>query len=980
MATTTLATNDDTPTPTQNNPSSPSPPLVDNIAADTKEGFEELFPAGRVFDDMSAATEEAAHKLSHAFGFTVARSGYKIMCSRGVPPRKKPKKELPWGEMVGQDDHSRPNESWKFVGCGFSINFSAVNRLTSHMKVLAKHGVEFEKPNLDLVKVTKHNLVHCEQCNPSITQLQSCLKSSGKLFNNLGDELLQIVNLLNTASHVPAPTLRQLLRPLLPEHFPLSPQTALNFRYWVKRNAMKLKPASGKAVVFSSARLSGICNGKEGHVSMRVCEALSNKSVQECGEILQGVLREAIEEGNAGWKLRSYLERLKEADDFFDYRIVLSPEGVVRSITWQTGVMRTSFNQFGHTLFLDFSKRRLNSMDWPYNGLTMIDSDKKVVVGSESLCIGELNDCYVDILRSTVEMSGGRSLSDIQVIFGDCFIQTTLLDQLGITDTCRIFWDHYHLLQSVWPEFLGKSFSGELKVALEGMVHAKTQLQFHEFCGKALAASSSNPNHQEYIQKYIDSGEMYSTFALESAAMTLGRHGSSHAEQNHSSVMAYMNGISYEQPEILVKLLIERQYHHMTMRAHELSQYHMKMKSEVAKHPETRHNDARLWLSSWGWELWESEASEHSEYRTTVFDDFYRVSRSSVERDIQFGERCNCSFAKMYGLQCRHEISINCGTFNSTLCHARWKKRDELVSTKRMGNVIAANDGLISPGDDLDGDGDGNLCVECDDEGDADTQMSQATMEWEMLQDGTMTQDTEATGSVAARPKKKVKYSEIVAKTNYCVSRAVAMKKEVEVNAFVDIWVRMASEDHFDVKEFGREMIHLGQALSNPTTNSAFSNPTTLSAMGKENDEYKLPAKAVARAPLKRLKSKHEVARGIISKGRKGRKTCGFCRMPGHNQASCQMRSKIGIYVSGKSSSVFTMALTKLKGEEISFEDKLHKRISAVPKSTKSLCVHGVFRDQSNGAVLVRSSLYADGGILLNREYVPGNTYIDISA
>mmetsp|Transcript_13604 Transcript_13604/g.37597 ORF Transcript_13604/g.37597 Transcript_13604/m.37597 type:complete len:124 (-) Transcript_13604:1160-1531(-) len=102
MATTTLATIDDTPTPTQNNPSSPSPPLVDNIAADTKEGFEEQFPAGRVFDDMSAATEEAAHKLSHAFGFTVARSGYKIMCSRGVPPRRSRRRSFHGGIWLGK--------------------------------------------------------------------------------------------------------------------------------------------------------------------------------------------------------------------------------------------------------------------------------------------------------------------------------------------------------------------------------------------------------------------------------------------------------------------------------------------------------------------------------------------------------------------------------------------------------------------------------------------------------------------------------------------------------------------------------------------------------------------------------------------------------------------------------------------------------------------------------------------------------------
>mmetsp|Transcript_13605 Transcript_13605/g.37602 ORF Transcript_13605/g.37602 Transcript_13605/m.37602 type:complete len:149 (-) Transcript_13605:1160-1606(-) len=101
MATTTLATNDDTPTPTQNNPSSPTSAQEDNIAADTKDAFQEQFPVGRVFDDMKVATE-AAHKLSHAFGFTVARSGYKIMCSRGVPPRRSRRRSFHGGIWLGK--------------------------------------------------------------------------------------------------------------------------------------------------------------------------------------------------------------------------------------------------------------------------------------------------------------------------------------------------------------------------------------------------------------------------------------------------------------------------------------------------------------------------------------------------------------------------------------------------------------------------------------------------------------------------------------------------------------------------------------------------------------------------------------------------------------------------------------------------------------------------------------------------------------
>mmetsp|Transcript_2312 Transcript_2312/g.5737 ORF Transcript_2312/g.5737 Transcript_2312/m.5737 type:complete len:116 (-) Transcript_2312:117-464(-) len=84
-------------------PAAPAHPWWTTLPpADTKEGFDEQFPAGRVFDDMSAATEEAAHKLSHAFGFTVARSGYKIMCSRGVPPRRSRRRSFHGGIWLGK--------------------------------------------------------------------------------------------------------------------------------------------------------------------------------------------------------------------------------------------------------------------------------------------------------------------------------------------------------------------------------------------------------------------------------------------------------------------------------------------------------------------------------------------------------------------------------------------------------------------------------------------------------------------------------------------------------------------------------------------------------------------------------------------------------------------------------------------------------------------------------------------------------------
>jgi hypothetical protein len=117
--------------------------------------------------------------------------------------------------------------------------------------------------------------------------------------------------------------------------------------------------------------------------------------------------------------------------------------------------MRASFNNYGQALFLDAMKRQLNNLGWPYIATALIDGWKRFVSVSQAIICGELENAYLWIVQSTVEMSDGLRMDEIYSIIGDCFVQPTLLEKLCITcwngmlimvkNTCWWGWACAHL-------------------------------------------------------------------------------------------------------------------------------------------------------------------------------------------------------------------------------------------------------------------------------------------------------------------------------------------------------------------------------------------------------------------------------------------------------------------------------------------------------------------------------------------------------
>eukprot|EP00523_Entomoneis_sp_CCMP467_P016344 CAMPEP_0168780514 /NCGR_PEP_ID=MMETSP0725-20121227/8157_1 /TAXON_ID=265536 /ORGANISM="Amphiprora sp., Strain CCMP467" /LENGTH=133 /DNA_ID=CAMNT_0008830357 /DNA_START=43 /DNA_END=444 /DNA_ORIENTATION=- len=68
------------------------------------------------------------------------------------------------------------------------------------------------------------------------------------------------------------------------------------------------------------------------------------------------------------------------------------------------------------------------------------------------------------------------------------------------------------------------------------------------------------------------------------------------------------------------------------------------------------------------------------------------------------------------------------------------------------------------------------------------------------------TVETVATGACSTRPKKRLKYSNMVAKVNFCVARAIALNKEDWVDAFLDILIAIM-DTNFDPVQLGNDLV-----------------------------------------------------------------------------------------------------------------------------------------------------------------------------
>ena len=113
--------------------------------------------------------------------------------------------------------------------------------------------------------------------------------------------------------------------------------------------------------------------------------------------------------------------------------------------------MHEDLIRYGDTLFLDAQKKDINKPGWVYIGPVINTNEREVRVTCECLSIVEDIPTYQWVIEMMEVMEPRFSRHNIRFIFCDQLITATLLNNLGITRTCRLHGDFWHLINIVFP-------------------------------------------------------------------------------------------------------------------------------------------------------------------------------------------------------------------------------------------------------------------------------------------------------------------------------------------------------------------------------------------------------------------------------------------------------------------------------------------------------------------------------------------------
>jgi hypothetical protein len=398
-------------------------------------------------------------------------------------------------------------------------------------------------------------------------------KSAGVYMKNLLEPQLHTILQLVEMRQAPALVLRNLLRPLFPESFPIDSVVISNVRYKARSILAKRKSSTNKedpgtksVICFPSDRLQlgefveALASG-----GVSTCESSLDESPppfidiasRNANQLLSEILNEGIKDAVL---IERYLEALHQKDPGFTYKIAIASDGSRCGYVWMTPAMRRSFELYGDVLFLDMMKRKTNSQEWPYVGPVVLNGNKKIEVAAEGILVTESLDAYDFVVTAMLEMAHKRKKEDIKVICGDgIFRGGGLLQSLGIDDTCSFVADQYHLLQRDWPDyFKGAWFSleGLFKNYIYSSSEAKVQSNYGILRQKL--------GHRTDWVRYLDN-EVHAhrkslvAYYIDRIPGRLNRLGSSPAESNHSSYCLRIGPECAEEPAVAVKEMIIRQ-------------------------------------------------------------------------------------------------------------------------------------------------------------------------------------------------------------------------------------------------------------------------------------------------------------------------------------------------------------------------------------------------------------------------------------
>jgi hypothetical protein len=625
----------------------------------------QLFEKGRIFASFKQL-DQTADMFLEAWAVSKSHNGKRISCSFSQDTRKKKAPVVPLEDPpISSREHSVSlKEQTK---CPFKILYSYVN----HKEINKKPGIFYR------VKITTVDPNHT--CQMSVAQHRLALQRGGKLEINVAG-MQDILSLLSEKPRVCTHVLRPMLLKYVPKHKGLSSEYINNFRKRVMLYLLK-HPDHEELTYDQAIHLTS--------KRMIAADELTDLDDPFVRQNFTAMLRLIMQEGSGTWQALLLMDELKIKSPGFDYRIAKDDEGRPTGIMYMTAQMRYHARRYGHVLCLDAQKRQMNSSGWPYIAPVVKDNEMKVALAAESIVIEENHGFYIWIIKSMAEIEPRFILSDIAIIFADQKITTTVLQELGITETCTLRGDFHHMLHEVWPEQFHSSVYPSLKKFLSAMLLSRTLEEWYNAytCGVELV--QSKPRMLSSLNAIYNNPSQFAGYYLRGIEGNLLMNGDVAAEQNHSGVVAYLGqGASYSVAEQITHLLNRQKNLDKLRRQKEDDQnIHANRYESPYFLPGQKADDqeAKKTLSGYAWkELWSKtlKRSFRLQGERNIDDSFqcWPTTQTHSERDeestvvIKEGERCMCERRIAFRIQCEHEY-VQDGGFDLQKMHHSWYHR-----------------------------------------------------------------------------------------------------------------------------------------------------------------------------------------------------------------------------------------------------------------------------------------------------------------
>ena len=394
-----------------------------------------------------------------------------------------------------------------------------------------------------------------------------------------------------------------------------------------------------------------------------------------------------LQNEGAMWNMESYFIRCKRELPDFDYRTIWRSHlnGRPLGIVWVTEMMKKRLLRFGTVLFVDYMKRKYNKESWPYCGPVILDGNNEIGVVGESLNLSESLDGYYFVLNWIFEMVPQFDRSSVKLIFADDFINYSVLERLGIQTTAILRADLWHLTHEQLPKYFG-GFWNNIEEPMTQMLHSGTKGEWDTAFTEVIGRVQQYPEYSDYIKKIYDDPQRFSGYVLKTVEGNLERIGSSHVEQNHSSVVSALGSrASWKLEDQVHKLLFRQESLQRSKNENRLKYEMQHCRYPLSTGDDTKNvedRSARANLTEWAYNnLWMVSSYKHSTHLEAKYD---HATNSHMVRDCSkpWGDttcivipqgiaRCSCKKRVAFEFQCGHEYVID-KCFRLDKYHPRW--------------------------------------------------------------------------------------------------------------------------------------------------------------------------------------------------------------------------------------------------------------------------------------------------------------------